>query len=650
MTPVWWLLVFVPGLLSLYFLKLRRQDHEVSSTLLWKRSLEDLHVNAPFQRLRKSWLFVLQLLVVLALIVAAWRPRTMGLEGTGRSHVLLIDNSASMSARQPDGTTRLEIAKRDALAVISRMSATDRACVMVFASRAALVQPLTSDTGILTARIQAIEPSAMSTSLENALVVARSIAETLPGAEVQVFGDGCYGDLSSLPPEVKRMSVKFSSGSIPLENVGILEVDVRRSFEARGRTEIFALVENTGKARAKATVSLTIDGEIRDAKELDLGPGGSESVLFDATNVAEGVAQVAIDTEDALELDNKAWVRISPPRSSRVLLVGEPNPWIDLVLKATNDMTFRRMSEAEYASALGGPDREDSVRKLEADVMIFDRASPGAPGGPSGDGQKSSTLPEPTLPSLYFACHPPLPKEVSVEDGKKFPIVIDWDRTHPVNRYIVLADLYVEESLVFKTGGELRSIVDADSGSLIATLRYYPTGQRPIEALIVGFDILKTNWPIGHYSFPIFFSNAIRWLASGASSAEVTRARAGESLTHEFAHGDVDPSEVRFRTPSGRLLSGVRESTGDFVLAVAEEAGVYEVQVGGETRARLPVGVLSASESRLEPLKTVSFGDFEVKVEASMEKASRDLWKWFALAALLFTLLEWHVYNRRLAG
>jgi len=39
-----------PVLLFLYFLKLRRQEIPVSSTLLWRQAIQDLQVNAPFQR------------------------------------------------------------------------------------------------------------------------------------------------------------------------------------------------------------------------------------------------------------------------------------------------------------------------------------------------------------------------------------------------------------------------------------------------------------------------------------------------------------------------------------------------------------------------------------------------------------------------
>jgi len=74
-TPAFlWFLAAIPVIIILYLLKLRRTEVVISSTLLWLRSLQDLTANAPFQRLRKNLLLLLQILIALALGLALARP------------------------------------------------------------------------------------------------------------------------------------------------------------------------------------------------------------------------------------------------------------------------------------------------------------------------------------------------------------------------------------------------------------------------------------------------------------------------------------------------------------------------------------------------------------------------------------------------
>src|SRR5438874_10402071 len=95
--------IAVPALLILYFLKLRRREMLVSSTLLWKKAIQDLQVNAPFQKLRRNLLLILQMLLLLALCLALSRPVANYTPGAGKTSVILIDRCASMSARAVDG-------------------------------------------------------------------------------------------------------------------------------------------------------------------------------------------------------------------------------------------------------------------------------------------------------------------------------------------------------------------------------------------------------------------------------------------------------------------------------------------------------------------------------------------------------------------
>ena len=57
-----WLLLLVPAIVLLYLLKLRRREVVVSSIMLWTRLLQEAQANAPFQKLRRHLLLLLQLL------------------------------------------------------------------------------------------------------------------------------------------------------------------------------------------------------------------------------------------------------------------------------------------------------------------------------------------------------------------------------------------------------------------------------------------------------------------------------------------------------------------------------------------------------------------------------------------------------------
>src|SRR5205085_7198208 len=113
--------IVVPSLLILYFLKLRRRELAVSSTLLWKKAIQDLQVNAPFQRLRRNLLLLLQMLLLLLLLLALSRPISNYTPGAGKMSVVLIDRSASMSTKDCDGHSRLDEAKKRAKALVETL-------------------------------------------------------------------------------------------------------------------------------------------------------------------------------------------------------------------------------------------------------------------------------------------------------------------------------------------------------------------------------------------------------------------------------------------------------------------------------------------------------------------------------------------------
>src|SRR5438105_12310810 len=168
--------IVVPALLVLYFLKLRRRELAVSSTLLWKKAIQDLQVNAPFQRLRRNLLLLLQMLLLILLLLALARPVTKHTQIAGKTTVVLIDRSASMSATDPDlgGRTRLDEAKARAKALVSTLTRDAVAMVIAFDDSAETVKPFTSDVPALKAAIDTIKPTDRKSKLKTAFQLAEA--------------------------------------------------------------------------------------------------------------------------------------------------------------------------------------------------------------------------------------------------------------------------------------------------------------------------------------------------------------------------------------------------------------------------------------------------------------------------------------------
>ncbi len=100
LTPVALALGAIAGpIILLYMLRLRRREVQVSSTLLWQQLLRDREANAPWQRLRRNLLLLLQLLILAALVIALARPFVEVPTVTTGRIALLIDASARITCQ-----------------------------------------------------------------------------------------------------------------------------------------------------------------------------------------------------------------------------------------------------------------------------------------------------------------------------------------------------------------------------------------------------------------------------------------------------------------------------------------------------------------------------------------------------------------------
>ena len=108
------LLALVPVIIFMYLLKQKADKHEVPSLFLWRETYQNIEANTPWEKLKKNWLMILQIILLLLLIFAIMGPF---LENCGRSSehvVVIIDQSGSMNAIHDGEKTRFDKAVTEA--------------------------------------------------------------------------------------------------------------------------------------------------------------------------------------------------------------------------------------------------------------------------------------------------------------------------------------------------------------------------------------------------------------------------------------------------------------------------------------------------------------------------------------------------------
>src|SRR5688572_4862417 len=350
--------IAVPSLLVLYFLKLRRREVTVPSTLLWKKAIQDLQVNAPFQRLRKNLLLLLQMLLLILLILALARPVMNYTPGAGSLAVILIDRSASMLASDVDGKTRLEEAKRQARELVDTLDKDGQAMVVAFDDSADIVRSFTNDRAMLKQAIDSIKGSDRRSSLKTAFQLAEAKAASFnpeqrrPGAgpkpEVWLYSDGRVLDGHELA--LRFADLKYSKiGTPEANNVGIVSLSAKRNYERPSEVQVFVRLANFGPKPRGAVLQLSVDGQIppggvnrdiflvperwttaeREKAEKDQKVAAREGAEFKLELLKGATIRVELKENggDVLAADDNAQVVVPAPRGLKVGLVSRNGNW-----------------------------------------------------------------------------------------------------------------------------------------------------------------------------------------------------------------------------------------------------------------------------------------------------------------------------------
>ena len=285
-------LLFVPAVVAMYLLKLRRNEQVVPSTLLWQRLVADVEANAPWQRLRRSLLLLLQLLLVLLLAALAARPFLERPAGLARDLVLVIDTSASMAATDvaPD---RLAAAKRLALDALRELPAGGKVSVVSAGRTARVVVNATSDIGRVRAAVEDLAVSPATGDLGDALNLADALAARSGDAEILVATDAA---LARPPTSPLDHPVTVLQVGRDRRNQAIVALAVRAGSSGVTRS-VFVSVANLDIETSQRRLQLYGDGVLIEARDLVLDPQTRAEVIVDDIPVGVAVVEVRLDGE-----------------------------------------------------------------------------------------------------------------------------------------------------------------------------------------------------------------------------------------------------------------------------------------------------------------------------------------------------------------
>jgi hypothetical protein len=183
------------------------------------------------------------------------------------------------------------------------------------------------------------------------------------------------------------------------------------------------------------------------------------------------------------------------------------------------------------------------------------------------------------------------------------------------------------ESLAAGSGGPL--IVLAEQGG--------------VRRVVVGFDIGQSNW-VKDASFHIFLKNAVDYLTLSGEE------EAGRALrtTDTFSVRPAPGSEaVRVSGPI-EFSREVSESGARVTLGPLSRVGLYEIEGVIEADAVAAANLLDPTESRIATPDPIQLAAGPITATTAADAAPKEVWHWFALAAIVALGIEWIVYAWRM--
>lgn len=642
---------------SAYIIKMRRRRFEVPFSRLWKRVLEQKDANSLWKQLKRLISLLLILLILGIILFAALDPTLGAVSRDARSVVVLVDASASMTARDGDEAgkqTRLDVAKEKTKQLIDSMGGGDVALIMKVDGQATPMSRFSNDAPVLDKIVDGITASDTPADLTRALGAAADALRDRPNPLIVLISDGAFPEqqlglvswtkaASPTAPknlaavDLSNVDVRYIPVGRRSDNVGIIAFNVRRYIANKAAYEVYVELQNFGTEPARRKLKISNGSNPVDTQLLELAPGqrvhkiyaklpaSDDNKLRAALQPVEGP-----NGADAFPLDDEAYALLPARKKQKVLMVTEDNLFLEGALLVYDNVDPTKITPAEYTA---NPSVADGM-----DVVVFDEFTP-------------AVLPPAPTSLLFF--HPQgenSPFKIAGETQN--PRITEVDEGHPVMRWVTMSDVYMDKSSTFA--------VDAKKGESVlawgvrdALIVAKRDGKR--KMLAFGFSLPSTgrdgatDLPM-RVAFPMLLVNTLDWFAGDTTDLLTTYAT-GERQRVPL-DGVVGATEAEVKGPDGNLTK--TPVIDGLVTFYASKVGYYDLTAKtpeGKALAQieLAANLASTTESDIAPSTELTLGGKKLEApEAFKITRSQKLWIYLVLLAMGLILVEWVTYHRRI--
>ena len=599
---LWYLFPLAGVIILLYLLRMRRKDFRVPATFLWPSQTTDVRANAPIQKLRFSWLMVLQLLAIALIIGSFARPQTKQEGLAGVVTVFVVDTSASMSSREGSGT-RVDEAIRRIRSAISTARPGDRFSLIEAGPIPRVLLALSNDSARMRGALEQLAPTHTRSDVGGALRLAAALVGSMESGNIVLLSDGAFPEIANFSQG--KAAVHFQKIGAASDNVAITALGVGAAQAGR---QLFCGVRNYSPSSKQITLTFYADGSVFESKSLQISASTS---IGHSTMLPAGakVLEARIEPLDALNADNVAFALASPGASVRVLLVTKGNLFLERALSLDSRIVLDKaevVPESERGSGSGGV----------YDVVVFD------------------TVKEvPVKARGILAFGEPGEGSIVKSAGTAIkPRSITTESDSPIMRYVDLSGAFIDKSAAIAPVGGARTVAQSVNGPLIVV------SDVDKKRIHVGFSVLDSDFAL-QVGFPIFIGNAIEFMGSQARS-DATAIQTGRTLSFP-AKSDA----------SGELLlpNGSKEKieadAGSYILRNLNQVGKYVFQADGKNSVYY-ANLLDEKESDITASDSLRVNSSTV-LAAKAPARIADFWRPLLLLCLAVLACEWWLFAKK---